>query len=237
MSAFDALLHLQEHDTTIEQLEHRRATLPERERLAENERALETLAADEQRTEAERDEVARDQKRVEDEVAIVETKANDVHQKLYGGTVTSPKELQALQADFDMLKRRQRELEDRVIELMAASEPIDASIGELTARRSALEAETIAATAALADALAAVDGDLSVAHAERDEIVGNVPEDLLTAYDKLRPQYRGIAVAKLVGNNCGGCHLTLSAMALDRLRQLPPDALATCDECGRILIR
>jgi predicted nucleic acid-binding Zn-ribbon protein len=237
MSAFDALLHLQEHDTTIEQLEHRRATLPERERLAENERALETLAADEERTEVERDEVARDQKRVEDEVALVETKAGEVHKKLYGGTVTSPKELQALQADFDMLKRRQRELEDRVIELMEASEPIDASIAELAARRTALEAETVAATGALADALTAVDGELSVAHTERDEIAGNVPDDLLNAYDKLRPQYRGIAVAKLVGNNCGGCHLTLSAMALDRLRQLPPDALATCDECGRILIR
>jgi len=237
MSAFDALLHLQEHDTTIEQLEHRRATLPERERLADNERALVELANDEQRVHGERDDVARDQKRVEDEVAIVETKAGDVHKKLYGGTVTSPKELQALQADFDMLKRRQRELEDRVIELMEAAEPIDTTIDELAGRRATLEAETIAATAALAEALAAVEADLATAHAERDAIVVDVPDDLLTAYDKLRPQYRGIAVAKLVGNNCGGCHLTLSAMAIDRLRKLPADALATCDECGRILIR
>ena len=43
-------------------------------------------------------------------------------------------------------------------------------------------------------------------------------------------------IARLVGNNCNGCHLTLSAVAIDRIHALPPDAIATCEECGRILV-
>jgi predicted nucleic acid-binding Zn-ribbon protein len=235
--AFDALLHLQEHDTTIEQLEHKLATLPEREQLAANGRSLDALAAQTADVQGQRDAVAREQKRVEDEVATVEAKATEVNTKLYGGTVTSPKELQALQADFDSLKRRQRELEDHVIEAMEQAEPLDESLEALAAQRATLEAEGQAATVALAEREVEVSAELATAQDERAAIVPDVPEELLKAYDRLRPQYAGIAVARLVGNNCGGCHLTLSAMALDVIRKLPDDALATCDECGRILIR
>jgi predicted nucleic acid-binding Zn-ribbon protein len=212
-------------------------TLPERERLAANTRALEQLERQLLETQAQRLEVAHEQKRFEDEVAIVEAKASDVDKKLYSGTVTSPKELQALQADFDSLKRRQTELEDHVIETMEQAEPIDESIEQLGQRRVELDAEGRDATVALAGAEAEVAAELDAARAERETIVVGVPEHLLEAYDRLRPQYAGIAVAKLVGHNCSGCHLTLSAMALDQLRVLPDDALATCDECGRILVR
>ncbi len=237
MTGFDELLHLQEHDTTIEQLEHKLATLPEREQVVANQRAVAALAQEQAGVQGQRDEVAREQKRIEDEVAIVETKATEVHTKLYSGTVTSPKELQALQADFDSLKRRQRELEDKVIEDMEAAEPLDGLLEQHTAAAAALLAEGEAIAAALAAAEIAVGAELDQARAERDQIVANVPADLVQAYDKLRPQYRGIAVARLVGTNCSGCHLTLSSMALDNLHRMPPDALATCDECGRILVR
>ncbi len=237
MTGFDELLHLQEHDTTIDQLEHKLAHLPEREQVVANQKAVAALEQEQAGVQAQRDEVAREQKRIEDEVALVETKAADVHKKLYSGTVTSPKELQALQADFDSLKRRQRELEDKVIEDMEAAEPLDAELDQDTARHTALVAEGEAIAAALAAAELAVGAELDQARAERAEIVARVPEELVNAYDKLRPQYRGIAVARLVGTNCSGCHLTLSSMALDNLHRMPPDALATCDECGRILVR
>ena len=44
-------------------------------------------------------------------------------------------------------------------------------------------------------------------------------------------------MARLVGTNCGGCHLTLSAVELDRIRHAPPDEMVFCGECGRLLVR
>ena len=44
-------------------------------------------------------------------------------------------------------------------------------------------------------------------------------------------------MARLVGTNCGGCHLTLSAVELDRIRHQPGDAVVLCEECGRLLVR
>ncbi|MDQ1445435.1 MAG: C4-type zinc ribbon domain, partial [Acidimicrobiaceae bacterium] len=43
--------------------------------------------------------------------------------------------------------------------------------------------------------------------------------------------------AKLVGSNCSGCHLSLPATELDRIRHGSPDQVVFCDQCGRILVR
>jgi len=178
----------------------------------------------------------REQKRIEDEVATVETHAADVNKKLYSGSVTAPKELQALQDDFDSLKRRQTVLEDQVIELMEQAEPLDEELAALGRRQAELEQAGTAATVALAEVEAEVRAELARVTAEREVAVGEVPAELVAEYDRLRPQFAGIAVARLVGTNCHGCHLSLSSMALDRIRKMPPDALVLCDECGRILI-
>lgn len=236
MTGFDALLRLQDLDTSLDQLRHRHENLPERAQVTANAAATVALDRDLAAVQAERDELARNQKRIEDEVATVETKAAEVHATLYSGTVKAPKELQALQDDHDSLKRRQSTLEDQVIEVMEAAEPVDVRLAELTAEHERLAAEAVAVAAALAAAETDVLAEIDRVQAERDAAVGDVPADLLAEYEKLRPQFGGIAVARLVGANCQGCHLSLSAMALDQVRSLPPDALAHCDECGRMLV-
>jgi predicted nucleic acid-binding Zn-ribbon protein len=237
MSAFEALLRLQDHDIRIDQLRHKLATLPERAALEANVSARAELERDAAPVQARRDELAREQKRIEDEVAGVEAKAAEVHRTLYESGITSPKELQALQADHDSLKRRQGQLEDGVLEIMEATEPVDAELAALDGRRRTLAVEGDAAEAALAAAVTATEADLAAAEGEREGIVAAVPPEQLASYERLRPQFQGIAVARLVGTQCGGCHLSLSSMALEAVRRLPPDAVAHCDECGRILVR
>src|SRR6478752_1862405 len=107
MSAFDDLLEVQQLDTTIDQLRHRLSTLPERARVSTAERAIVDVAARRTGAESRRADVRREQKRHEDEVATVEAKVTQVDRQLYGGTITSPKELEALQHELDTLRQRQ----------------------------------------------------------------------------------------------------------------------------------
>lgn len=237
MSGFDELLRLQDHDIVIDQITHRQATLPERPALEAATAAVADVDRRIAATSNRRDELARDEKRLADEVAIVEAKATEVNDKLYGGTITSPKELQAFQEDYDSLKRRQRELEDHEIEIMEQIEPVEAELAGLAAERATLDAAREAAAGALAAAESEVGAELDAARGQRDGLVAAVPAEQLATYDRLRPDYAGIPIARLVGSNCNGCHLTLSAVAIDRIHALPPDALATCEECGRILVR
>ena len=63
------------------------------------------------------------------------------------------------------------------------------------------------------------------------------PTDLMGEYERLREQLDGIAVAELRSGQCLGCHLSLSAVEVDRIKREPADAVVHCGECGRILVR
>jgi predicted nucleic acid-binding Zn-ribbon protein len=230
------LLVVQGHDTRLDQLRHQLAALPAR---AERDAAVFALAsteADQATATTERDGLARDQKRLDDEVESLGAKRADHDKKLYSGTVSVPRELQDMQDEIAALGRRIAVLEDRELEIMEAREPVDARVAELdaavVARREALataEQQLTVSEAELAVALQVETEQRAVAAAE-------VPPDLLASYDRLRVGMGGIAVARLEGSQCGGCHLTLSAMEAARLRKLPAGEVAHCEECGRILV-
>jgi len=237
MPSLDQLLVLQEHDTSLEQLEHRRVTLPERDQLTALVSELASVDARLAEVGTQREEVARTQKRLEDEVATVEAKASDVNAKLYGRGVTSPSELQALQDDEHALKRHQTTLEDKVLEQMELAVPLDVELAELAARRDALAEQVTTTEGRITVAEAEIDVRLDEVRTERDALAGTLDPGLAEQYEQLRHDLGGIAVAPLVGSNCGGCHLTLSAVELDRVRHQPEGTLVFCGECGRLLVR
>jgi predicted nucleic acid-binding Zn-ribbon protein len=237
MSDLDRVLDLQNSDTTTDQLRHRRDNLPERAELkaldareaAIRESVLEPRAA--------RDSLGRDQKRLEDEVAVIEQKVAVVNHQLYEEGLTSPKEAQALQADLESLKRRQGVLEDEVLELMERIEPLDASLADSVADIAAVAGDRERTKAALVAAEAAVDAELASIAEARVQLAASVSPEMLKSYEELRPQYGGIAVARLAGSTCQGCFLSLAAAEVDELRRRPADELVHCPDCGRILVR
>lgn len=236
MSGLEALLAVQELDTVADQLRHRLGSLPERARL---EATLDQIAAIERETAAtteRRDAVGRDLKRFEDDVATIEARIADTDRKMYSGTVTAPRELQAMQDELKSLKRRQGVLEDGELELMEQAEPLDADLLRLSGERVAADEEATRLTAELAEAEVAIAAELEHVVARRAEDVAAVSPDLLAEYERLRGQLGGIGVARLVAKSCGGCHLSLSAVEVDRIRHAPAGTVVHCEECGRILV-
>jgi predicted nucleic acid-binding Zn-ribbon protein len=55
-------------------------------------------------------------------------------------------------------------------------------------------------------------------------------------YEQLRARHGGVAIARLEGSRCGGCHLDLSTAELNELRSLGSGELAECPNCGRLLV-
>ena len=43
-------------------------------------------------------------------------------------------------------------------------------------------------------------------------------------------------MARLTGGRCDGCHLSLPAVELDRIRHEAAGTLEYCEQCGRILV-
>lgn len=237
MSRWASLLAVQEHDTRADQLNHRIQTLPFRAdlaRLEEDVMAVDRQLADAQRR---RDELARSQQRLEDEIASLTERANQAEKQLYSGAVTNPRELQALQDDVASIRRRIRQLEDDELEIMELVEPVDAERSDLVGRRDQLDAQGQRLRAQLAEAESELEAELAEVQSERSAVAADVSEELWPEYDKLRARLGGVAIARLVGSTCQGCHLALSAVEVDRIRKLSLDEAVHCEECGRLLVR
>lgn len=237
MSRWESLLAVQAHDTRADQLARRLDTLPERAQLVTVSQQVAEVDGRLATVDVRRGELSRSQQRLEDEIASLTERANQAEKQLYSGSVSNPRELQALQDDIASIRRRISQIEDDELEIMELSEPVDAQRAELEAERERLTAETDRLTGALAAAEAEIAEELSAVKAERDEAASGVPDELWAEYDLLRSQLGGIAVARLVGTTCQGCHLQLSAVEVDRIRKLGVDEIVHCEECGRLLVR
>jgi hypothetical protein len=237
MSVLEDLLVVQEHDTNVDRLRHRKATLPEQARLAEVEQTLAALDGSLAEVGSRRDEIVRRQQRHEDELSSIEGKIGEVEKRLYSGAVTVPRELQAMEADVASLKRHRSDIEDHVLEAMQDREPLDGELATLGEQRSALEEEAERLRQSIAEQSTDIDAELGTELEARQAAAASVPDDLLSQYERLRASEGGVGAARLVNGRCSGCHLTLPATELDRIKHVDADVVVLCDQCGRILVR
>ena len=237
MASFDDLLTLQHHDSAADRLRHRRANLPERAELESKRAAYDDLGRQLADVTERRDTELREERRLDDEVRSLEAKAKAEDSRMYSGTISSPRELQAMQADIDQLKRQAREREDEELEVLMRREALDAEVAELEAAQATLVAEMETTMAALEKQVAEIDAELAVEEGGRAALLPSIPEATLRLYEQVRTANRGVGAARLVGMNCQACHLALPATEVDRIRHLPPDTLARCEHCGAILVR
>jgi predicted nucleic acid-binding Zn-ribbon protein len=231
------LLDVQNLDSALDRLAHRRATLPELETIDSLQTRSDAIADDIIRADTEDSDLGREQARVDADVEMVRSRMERDQKRLDDGQVGSPRELENLQSEIQSLHKRQSDLEDAELEVMEQRE-------EIETRLRALRAEQEQVTTSLADAerqrdttWAEIDADAEKSKAQRGELAATLPEDLLALYEKLRASSGGVGAAALHRGRCEGCHLQLNTTDLNRLRDAPDDDVVRCEECRRILIR
>ncbi|MGK5696554.1 zinc ribbon domain-containing protein [Streptomyces sp. URMC 128] len=231
------LLDVQDLDVRLQQLAHRRRSLPEHaeiESLTKDQTQLRDLLVAAQTEESD---TAREQTKAEQDVDQVRQRAARDQQRLDSGAVTSPKDLENLQREIASLAKRQGDLEDVVLEVMERRESAQQRVAELTERVGSVEAKIDDATARRDAAFEEIDGEIATVTKEREVIAGSIPADLLKLYDKLREQQGGIGAAKLYARSCQGCRQELAITELSEIRSAAPDTVIRCENCRRILVR
>lgn len=236
-SPFEVILQVQEHDTAIDQLRHRRAHLPEREELAAIASRQAEVQAGLAGVRQVRDEVLGRQKQLEAGIGAADERIKEIEGRLYSGQVTATRDIMAMTAEVESLKGRRSALEDAMLGTMEEDEPLGIEIASLEAELAALEASADGVRAAIAAAETALDAEIAAVAELRSAAASTVAESLLATYERLRTSLGGVGAARLVGGSCGGCHLLLPVQEVARIKREPPDVLVLCDQCGRILAR
>ena len=235
---FESLLACQELDTRIAQLQHRLEADPAHAALTSARADLASLNAAAVELFGRRDSVRQEQKRLEDEAALVEAKIDKDTSVLYGGTITAPKELESIQSELASLRERLSVFDDGVLEQMELAEPLDAESEQLSARIAAATAVVEQREAEVTVMQAEVGAALDAAQAERAVVATGIDETLLATYEQARRGGGGVGAARLApGGTCQGCHITLPSAQYAEVKRAPIDEILRCPECNRILVR
>jgi len=233
---YDTLMRVQEHDTALDQLRHRIEAMPERIALAGVRERLVAVATAMAEVQVLVDDLAGRQAALEERIAASAKRRHDLEVRMRSGAVSASKDLQAMDHEVNQLAERQRSLEDEQLVLMEEEEPLDEALAVHRATAGELEEEA----ARLSEAAAASEVELTAAieseAVARGEAASGLPADLVERYERLRSHLGGIGAARLVGDRCDGCHLTLPSVEVERIHHLAADTLTTCPQCDRILV-
>jgi predicted nucleic acid-binding Zn-ribbon protein len=178
--------------------------------------------------------VAREQDKLEGEIGLADQKIAREEQRLFGGAVSNPKELGALQAEVQMLKRRKAEMEDSLLEVMVKKEDAAATLERLRGEHHAATAEAEQLAATVGRLTTEIDAELTEHSTKRTAVADPLPDDLLALYEKIRSSKNGVGAAALEGGTCQGCHTQLPNKEVERIRA--EGGLQRCENCRRILV-
>jgi uncharacterized protein len=231
------LLDLQALDTTLDQLAHRRKTLPELAEITRLDGLLAGLRDGIVGLETELSDLERQQAKFEREIEQVRTRKDRDTERLGSGAITNPKQLQDMEHEVQTLTRRQSDLEDGELEVMQQVEDAQGRLKVLTDQRDQHLADRAVAEQRRGDAFADIDSDVQRLTAERNEVAATFPADLLALYEKVREKTGGTGAAAIAHGRCGGCRLDLMNNEKADVRAAAVDDVLRHEECGRIMVR
>jgi predicted nucleic acid-binding Zn-ribbon protein len=238
LADLNELLRLQELDSTIDQLVAKRGALPAHDVIESVQADAMMLRPQLQEAAFARDALKEKQDSLESDVAVTEKRIAEINNRLYDGSAKlAPNDALAMSQEVRHLKERQSSFEDQELEIMEQLEMAEAVVAPLQQQAQALAGKLQVAQTDVTNGQAQIDAEIQGIQAMRATVVVGIAEPLLAEYEKLRKRLGGVAVAALVGNSCGGCHISMSATEVSALRTAPESALLHCEECDRLLIR
>ncbi len=154
--------------------------------------------------------------------------------QLMSGTIHSPKELEALQANVDSMRRHRAQLEDSAVEAMLLADGLDAQLDELRQSQVKLEEEWSSGQADLREQETKMKQNYVLLKRKRDALAAEMSPDLLNRYEQMRRRRGGVAVARVLNGDCEACHVQMPTGVISALHS-NRDELVVCTSCGRYL--
>jgi uncharacterized protein len=232
----DHLLAVQDLDIALTQLQHRRDALAETTGLTAVETQVAVLQAEKQDAAARRAVLSDTQKDLEKQIGQISERRSLLEQRMYAAKGTSARDLQAMSEEVRHLTQRRADLEELELAAMLDQDPIDAELSALDEQLAPLRTQADELRAQVADAARDIDGEMATTARQRTTEAAQLPSALSDRYETLRARLKGTGAARLLGNRCDGCHLELASVEVEKIRKLPPGEVATCEQCGRILV-
>jgi len=222
-------LRLQALDRKIANLENEIATLPKH--IASIEKQLESHT---RRLEIDRAALSanqRDRKRLEGEIQMHEQKISKLKDQMMQAKTNE--QYRAFQNEIAYIEAEIRKAEDKILDLMEQSEPLEKNVkaaeNELKAQQQRVEAEKKRARERTAED----QKELARVREERNSVAAQMTPEFYAQYERIRKKTKNTPIADATEGRCDACQIALRPQFFQDLRR--GDQIMFCESCGRIL--
>ena len=163
----------------------------------------------------------------------VETKQKSFKDRLYGGSVSNPKELDSMEKEIEMLGRQKGKLEERILELYDIVETNKASLTSAQSELKRWEDDLAKQMEKVRQEAATLTARIQELTQAREQAMPAVNPALVKRYESMRQRSGGVVVSKVEDLNCSACH---TQIITGLMRELQADkTIFACENCGRLL--
>ena len=222
-------LRLQALDRKIVSLESEIATLPKH--IAEIEKRLESHT---RRLEADRAALAanqRDRKKLEGDIQVHDQKISKLKDQTLQAKTNE--QYRAFQNEISYAETEIRKAEDKILDLMEQSEPLDKNVKTAEAALKVEQQHVEAEKKRARDRTAIDEKELATDRVERQSIVAQMEPKFYTEYERIRKKTKNTPIADATEGRCDACQISLRPQFFQDLRR--GDKIMFCESCGRIL--
>jgi hypothetical protein len=233
MRGLERILVLQDLDLSIDRLHSRQGELESGEEAIAARARMDRIERAVGELKLEVGGIDRDAQRFENDADMIGRKADAEERRMYDGSVANAKELESIQHEVASLRDRRRRVDDQLLDRMVEKEDLEGKIA--SGETQLLEARDRLAEirGAAGNELEDIERALTTRTAEREALLPEFDDELLSMYEDLRRSKRGVGAAALIDGVCQGCHQKLSAAELARLKSAE---VKRCEYCNRILV-
>jgi len=229
LEALTSLIALQALDTAADAARKRINEVPVAERALDATTAAAQAAVEDARAKLNDNGTAR--RALEKDVAAIDTRMAKFEE--HKAAVKTNQEFQALNHEIEVAQTSKSALEDQIIALMDEADGLTATLKAAEAALAAQKKAADASRAALHADRTRQEAELARLAAERKAATTSIPAALLTKYDQVAKNRKGVAVAAMVAGHCTACNVRLRPHVEQQIRR--NDSIVTCDSCQRIL--
>ena len=169
----------------------------------------------------------------ESAIQQLDEKQKVVEGRLYGGAVTNPRELSAIEEERVFIQEQRSEEEDNLLEVMVEIEDLQTARDQTSEQLVQLETERSVEYPELLKAEERLTAELEELHQARADMTPQIPPVALSVYEMLLKSRGGQAVAKIEKSMCQGCRITLPTVEVQRAKTA--QGIVQCNSCHRIL--
>lgn len=173
-------------------------------------------------------------KKLEDTLGTNEEKIKSNEKKLFGGSVTDPRELSNYQSEIDSLKSINSKMEDEILELMEKQEGLEAVIESLKKELDGLEILAKRIRNEIGEKKEVLKHNIEGLKHRREDVVSRIPEEGLKKYNIVKSKKGGIAVSVIKDEFCGACNMEIPHTDMEKM--VDSDTLYKCPLCGRLSV-